>query len=232
MAIEQDATALEQQRATSPSPTSNRAAFWGLMAAIVVPLLPIGRWIARGNSVSADLIHELLWWIYAAAILLWLTRVERLPMRSIGFRRPTWKTLASAVAAAAALMAAMAFHYAVIVRVFHLDTAAAMHQLQTILSMPFWMRVLLVLRAAVVEEILFRGYMIEKARQLTGSSALAVAISVVAFTAAHFAGWGLVQLIPVSVGALVLALLYLWRRDLPSNILAHFLTDGAGFLLR
>ena len=31
---------------------------------------------------------------------------------------------------------------------------------------------------------------------------------------------------------MILALLYVGRRDLPSNILAHFLTDGAGFLLR
>lgn len=230
MAIESDATVLEQQRAVAPA--SRRAAFWGLIAAIILPLLPLGKLVAPGNSVAAVLGRELPWWIYAAAVLLWLTRVERLPLRSIGFRMPTWKTLASAVATAAALMAVMAFHYAVIVRVFHLDTAAALRQLQMILSMPFWERVLLVLRAAVVEEILFRGYMIEKVRQLTGSVALAVAISVVAFTAAHFAGWGLVQLIPVSAGALILALLYVWRRDLPGNILAHFLTDGTGFLLR
>jgi hypothetical protein len=25
-------------------------------------------------------------------------------------------------------------------------------------------------------------------------------------------------------------LLYVWRRDLPSNMLAHFLADAAGFL--
>jgi uncharacterized protein len=232
MAIELDTTALEERRSTSPGPASNRAAFWGLMAAIVVPLLPIGRWIAPGHSLAALLSRELLWWIYAAAVSLWLTRVERLPVRSVGFRRSTWKTLAFAVLAAAALLAVMTFHYAVIVRVFHLDTAAALHQQQMILSLPFWVRVLIVLRAAVVEEILFRGYIIEKVRQITSSSALAVAISVVAFAAAHFAGWGLVQLIPVAGGALILALLYVWRRDLPSNMLAHFLTDGAGFLLR
>jgi membrane protease YdiL (CAAX protease family) len=84
----------------------------------------------------------------------------------------------------------------------------------------------------VVEEILFRGYMIEKIRQLTGSAVLAVAVSVLTFTGAHYAGWGVVQLIPVFGAGVILALLYMWRRDLPSNMLAHFLTDGAGFLLR
>jgi membrane protease YdiL (CAAX protease family) len=120
----------------------------------------------------------------------------------------------------------------VIVRIFHLDAAAAMEQQRIILSRPYWYRVILVLRAAVVEEILFRGYIIEKVRQLTGSRSLAIALSVLAFTCAHFAGWGLVHLIPVFCSAIILALLYVWRRDLPSNMLAHFLTDGAGFLLR
>ena len=228
MAAEQD-TALTHERMAAS--TARRAAFRGLMLAIVAPLLPLGRWIFPGNSIAALLSREALWWIYAAAVLLWLTRVERLPLRSIGLRRPTWKTLVFALAAAFAILAVMTFHYAVIVRVFHLDTATAMRQMQAIRSLPFWLRVLLVLRAAVVEEILFRGYTIEKVRQLSGSAALAVMVSVVAFTAAHFTGWGLVQLIPVFGAALILALLYVWRRDLPSNMMAHFLADGAGFLL-
>jgi len=101
-----------------------------------------------------------------------------------------------------------------------------------ILSQPYWFRVLLVVRAAAVEEVLFRGYMIEKVRQLTGSAVLAIAVSVITFTWAHYGGWGPVQLIPVFGAGVIFAVLYVWRRDLPSNMLAHFLTDGAGFLLR
>jgi membrane protease YdiL (CAAX protease family) len=126
----------------------------------------------------------------------------------------------------------MILHMGVIVRVFHLDTTTVLEQQRMILSKPYWFRVVLVLRAAVVEEIVFRGYMIEKVRQLSGSGFLAVAVSVLTFTWAHYAGWGAVQLIPVFGAGTVLAFLYVWRRDLPSNMLAHFLTDGAGFLLR
>lgn len=97
---------------------------------------------------------------------------------------------------------------------------------------PYWYRFLLVLRAAVTEEILFRGYIIEKVRQLTRSTLLAIIVSVAAFTSAHLHGWGPVQLISVGAAAVVLAVLYVWRRDLPSNMLAHFLTDAAGFLTR
>jgi membrane protease YdiL (CAAX protease family) len=204
----------------------------GLAATLIFSLLPISRWIAPGDSLHALLCREAFWWIFAAAVLLWLAFAERLPLSSIGFRWPNWKTFLFAVAGAAAVLFVMAVHIGVIVRVFHLDTTAVLAQQRMILSRPYWFRVLLVLRAAVVEEILFRGYMIEKVRQLTGSAALAISVSVLAFTGAHYAGWGLVQLIPVFGAGVILALLYVGRRDLPSNMLAHFLTDGAGFLLR
>lgn len=38
------------------------------------------------------------------------------------------------------------------------------------MNTPYWYGILLVLRAAVTEEILFRGYLIEKVRQLSGSA--------------------------------------------------------------
>jgi membrane protease YdiL (CAAX protease family) len=89
---------------------------------------------------------------------------------------------------------------------------------------------LLVLRAGVVEELLFRGYLMEKVCQLTGSRVLAVVVSVGAFSLAHLRGWGVAQLIPVTAVGLIFALLYVARRDLASNMLGHFLTDVAGFL--
>jgi membrane protease YdiL (CAAX protease family) len=204
----------------------------GLTAIVLLALLPIGRRIAPGDSIAASLTREAVWWIYAAAALLWLTFAERLPLSSIGLRFPTWKTFLFATVGAAAVLLVFILHMGVIVRVFHLDTTTVIAQQRMILSRPYWFRVLLVLRAAVVEEMLFRGYIIEKVRQLTGSAVLAIAVSVLAFTWAHFAGWGLVQLIPAFGAGVVLALLYVGRRDLPSNMLAHFLSDGAGFLLR
>ena len=169
----------------------------GLAATLIFSLLPVSRWIAPGDSIGALLSREAVWWIYAAAVLLWLAFVERLPLSSIGFRWPTWKTFLFALVGAAAVLFVMAVHIGVIVRVFHLDTTAILAQQRMILSRPYWFRVLLVLRAAVVEEILFRGYMIEKVRQLTGSAAYGnCCFPVLTFTGAHYAGWGVVQLIP------------------------------------
>ena len=205
-------------------------ALFGLVIAISLPLLPVGEWIAPGNSVQALLTREAAWWFYAAVVVTWLFHVERLPLSSIGLRRPTWRTFVFGLLGAAALLAVLVIHFAVIAPMFHLDPTAAIAERKLILMRPYWYRILLVLRAAVVEEILFRGYLIEKVRQLTGSLVLAVALSVLTFTYAHLSSWGIVHLIPVFGGGVIFALLYVWRRDLPSNILAHFVTDAAGFL--
>ncbi len=222
------ATQIESQRFRR----TNVRELCGLIVALILPQLPIGRWVAPGESISALLIRELVWWLYAVGVLAWLRAGEGLPISSIGLHRPTWKSLWYALAAAAALLVVFVIHFAVIVPLFHLNAGAAAAERSLILARPYWYRVLLVLRAAVVEEVLFRGYMIEKVGHLTGSPTLAISVSVAAFTYAHLAGWGLVHLIPVFGSGVIFAVLYVWKRDLSSNMIAHFITDAAGFLLR
>lgn len=202
----------------------------GLVLALAFGVLPISTWLVHGNSIGHLLAGDAVFWSCAAIILLWLTLVERLPLGSIGFRAPSWKGMILGIFAAMVLTAIQVIQFAVIIPMFHLSTAAIMARQQAIMHTPYWYRVQLVLRAAFTEEVLFRGYLIEKIRQLFNSTSLAVIVSVAAFTYAHLSGWGPIHLIAVSAGGLVLALLYIWRKDLPSNMFAHFLSDAAGFL--
>jgi membrane protease YdiL (CAAX protease family) len=183
-------------------------AFCGLAGALAFGLLPIAHWLVRGDSITEMLAREVIWWCFALAILLWMKFAERLPLSSIGFRRPTWRSVAFAVLAAVAVTAVMVLQFAVVIPLFHLSSSAAIAGQQAILKTPYWYRILLVLRAAVVEEILFRGYLIEKVRQLSGSTALAVIVSVAAFTYAHLRGWGAVHLIAVGASGVIFTLLY------------------------
>jgi uncharacterized protein len=220
--------------ATSDGQSTPRAtvlALCGLAGALLLDLLPISS-LVHGHSIGRLLARDTIVWCCALAVILWLTFAERLPLSSIGFRQPTWKGVGIGILTSIVITGFMVLQFAVVIPLFHLSTASIIARKQAIMSTPYWYRVLLVLRAAVTEEILFRGYLIEKVRQLTGSTALAVVISVAAFTYAHLRGWGPVQLISVSASGLVLALLYVWRRDLPSNMLAHFLADAAGFLTK
>jgi uncharacterized protein len=172
-----------------------------------------------------------IFWVYALIAVLWVRCGEGQPLSSIGFRRPGWRTLWMALIGAVLLIGVETVHLTVIAPLFHLDTNTMMERRGQLLGMPLWFRVLLVIGAAVVEEILYRGFLIEKVRQVTGSTSLAFIISCVAFTYAHLSAWGWVQLIPVFMAGMVLAALYIWRRDLPANIGAHFITDAIGLLL-
>jgi len=211
-------------------PRAKILAFCGLGGVLAFSVLPIADWLVHGSSIGNLLARETVYWGFAAAVLLWLTCAERLPLNSIGFRPPTWKGFRIGIVAAVVLTAIQIFQFAVIIPLFHLRVAAIMIRQQAIMNTPYWYRVLLVFRAAVTEEVIFRGYLIEKVLQLSKSAVLAVILSVAAFTYYHLGGWGPVQLIAVGGGGLVFALLYIWRKDLPSNMVAHFLADAAGFL--
>lgn len=106
--------------------------------------------------------------------------------------------------------------------------ASAMTEL---LRTPFWYRLILVTRAAVSEELLFRGYPIERLLELTRNHLIAGIVPWAAFTVAHLSFWGWAQLIVAGYGGLVLTVLYLWRRNLWANMLAHWIADAAGFLM-
>lgn len=223
--------ALQRARTVNARSGTGRA-LAGLCSALVFGMVPLGKWLAPGDSLPHLLVREGLWWTYAAVLLAWLHFAEKLPLSSIGLRRVTWKSFVFALLAAFASIAIMGVQFSIVIPRLHLDASQVLAQQRALLALPYWLRVLLVLRAGVVEEILFRGYLMEKIRQLTGSVALAVLVSVATFTFAHLAGWGWVQLIPVAAIGLLFALLYAGRRDLPSNMLGHFLTDAAGFLTR
>src|SRR5205823_2213248 len=152
------------------------------------------------QNYAADVLHldpftgrELFFWGLAALVLLWSLMVEGRGLASIGLRVPDWKTAVFGVLGAGVILggAGGALHY--LTPILHLEHNA--EALQKMLDLPYPARVMLVLRAAVVEEILFRGYAIERLQELTGSRVVAGAVSLAAFTFAHLAYWGWTQLI-------------------------------------
>jgi membrane protease YdiL (CAAX protease family) len=127
------------------------------------------------------------------------------------------------------MVAGMAGIYMVIFPALGLSANESMTA--SIQSMPFWFRIFLILRAAVFEELFYRGFMIERLTELTRLRWLAALVSLGAFTLAHVNGWGWAHLMIAGFGGIVLTTLYLVRRDLACNMLAHFLTDAVAFLV-
>jgi membrane protease YdiL (CAAX protease family) len=201
----------------------------GLLLSLGVALLPLGPWGKAYSGLGKLLGGEVLWWVAVVILLLYVAFVERRPFSSIGFRRPRTLDILIAIVAGVLLVAGIVFIYAVVFPLLHLQMNAG--EMKSLLSTPFWYRFLLVTRAAVAEELLFRGYPIPRLSELAGSRWIAALLSWAAFTYAHLASWGAAQLIVAGYGGVVLTILFLWRRNLWANMLAHWIGDGAGFLL-
>jgi len=201
----------------------------GLLLAFGLPELLLGLRLAPGDSLTARLLREGVWWACGAAMLSYVLLVERRPLSSIGFRRPNLQTFSIAVPAALVMLATVVLSYAVVFPALglHVNQAAV----ASITHNPIWLITAMVARAGVVEEVLYRGYPIERIQELSGSKWIGAVVSTLVFILAHLSGWGPEQLIVVFFGAVLLALLYLWRRDLMCNMLAHFLADLIAFLL-
>ncbi len=85
--------------------------------------------------------------------------------------------------------------------------------------------------AGIFDETLFRGYVLERLASALGSKWAAGGVTVALFTLGHLPAVGLTHLPPVFIVSVFVTLLYLWRRDLVVNIVAHATIDAVALLL-
>ena len=176
----------------------------GLIAAIAGP--PLLVLLGRGASFTTKVLLEVAYWAIAAFVL-WMV-----PLKSIGLRRPTWMTWLSAAVL-------WIFCWFVLPRGTTPEMQSALHELA---ALPLWFRVVAGATGGIIEEILYRGYTIERLIWLTHRQWLAATVSVVAFTLAHIPAWGAGYSLAADLPfGIVMTLFYLWRRDLVANIVAH-----------
>lgn len=199
----------------------------GLLLALGGIALPFGTWDHASASIGHMAANELVYGGLVAAVLGYVLWIERRPLASIGFKMPGRQDILVALVAGIVLIALLAVIYLVVFPALHWDET---QQLRKLLVVPFWLRFISVVRAAVSEEILFRGYAIERVQELTGSRVAAGMFTWAIFTLEHVSYWGWHHLLVAGAGGAVLTALYLWRRNLWGNMLAHFMVDAAGFL--
>lgn len=207
------------------------AAVIGVLFLLIAAFAPLDAWGQRlfGQEIGPNYSREILWWVLTLGVYAYVLVVERRALSSIGLHRPRLLDIGLALLTAALLVVGFVPIELFIFPVLHLHMN--MHVYDMIKDSPLPYRVLLVTRAAVAEETIFRGYSIERLQQWSGSRWLAGAVTWALFTYAHLQTWGVAQLIVAGYGGLLLTVLYLWRRNLWANMLTHWLADAAGFLL-
>jgi uncharacterized protein len=213
-----DAMALPPRSTLS---TSSRLAawvglFWALFGMLIIREVVKRSFPAGG--VGPNSLREAFMLASAAALLLLVTRWEKLPLSSIGLGTSRWWKSALwglATAAVCALAAGLLVHFTG----YGKGSAAA-----AIDRLPLWLVTVIVARAGIVEELFYRGYAIERLQTIGLGRWTASAIPLVIFAVGHWTGGAANILIAFVLGAILTAF-YLWRRDLVSNMFAHFLVD-------
>lgn len=200
----------------------------GLVLALGLPELGLSRLLFADSPIGARIGRELTWIAFGALMLVWVVKVERLPLSSIGLRRPTRGTIGWGLAATVALMATVMLTLAVVAPMLGLRQNMA--ATACVVQVPLWLLLLTPVVAGVTEEIIYRGYAIERLARLTGRRWLGGVLAGAAFLAVHWS-WGGLQMIVVAFATVILVGLYQWRRDLACCMVAHVLTDLIGFAL-
>ena len=88
-----------------------------------------------------------------------------------------------------------------------------------------------VITAGVFEETAFRGYALERLAPYVGGRWAAATLTLVLFALAHASAVGTAHLPPILIVGGLVTLLYLWRRDLLLNMIAHSTIDAIGLIV-
>jgi membrane protease YdiL (CAAX protease family) len=164
-------------------------------------------------------------WLAVVLLLLYVVGVEREPLSSIGIRVPQWRDVGLALLIGGVALCVGGGLY-LLVHGPGFDAGTVTGQIMNTLGLKA--RIHVAVNAAVVEELLFRGLLIERLIRLFGRPWLAGAISFVLFVGGHYltGSASLAQTLTVDVvGGLALVWLYLLRRNVLLCMMAHAVGD-------
>jgi membrane protease YdiL (CAAX protease family) len=157
-------------------------------------------------------------WLVAIVLLVIIKVGEGLPLSSIGLGTARWgkSILWGFVLGVACLLVGGAL---VALTKFTGGEAGKAFE-----KLPVWLLSLIVLRAGVVEELCYRGYAIERLHAVGLPRGLAAGVPLLIFGVGHWTGGWANILIALVLGAM-LALFFIWRRDLVANMIGHWFVD-------
>jgi membrane protease YdiL (CAAX protease family) len=202
-----------------------------LVALAGPPLLVIvsRRTFGEFPSVGVQLVLQLVLCAFAGVVLYVVIHSERLPLSSIGLRRPGRSTVISGLLVGLCILYLLPLVTAPLIRV--LDLGGFERGLEKLVRLPVWFRVFVAVTGGTVEETLYRGYAVERLAAITGRCWLGGLIAAIAFGLAHIPSWGIGPALgaDLPLGA-VMTVFYLWKRDLAANSLAHSTALFVGLL--
>jgi membrane protease YdiL (CAAX protease family) len=163
------------------------------------------------------------------AILSIVVLAENRPLASLGLRWPSVSTFLWALGMSVFLIGVLG---PVLLRLpVWLGLPDFERTLADLARLPVWYLAVAVIIGGIAEEILYRGYALERLTAFLGNGWLAGALVVALFGVAHIPLWGVGPALTTMVSGAALTAFFLWHGDLVANILAHVATDFVGIVL-
>lgn len=160
----------------------------------------------------------------AAGVVLVVVLWEKKPLTELGIQKQTKRTIIFALCASIVIVVAGSLISLLLIKVLGMPTPALLTD--QILKFPVWFSVWLVISSSVAEEVLFRGFAIERLGRLTGNIWWGGLITLIWFTALHLPLGLTYSLVIVMPSSALLTLLYIWRRDLVTTAIVHFVFNA------
>ena len=201
---------------------NNKKSLIGLIVFLGAPFL------LKFLHIENILLREVgMWLLLLFFIILWVYFVEKRTIASIGWKKVTVKTIFGGIGLG--LVAFILFGISnVVIQTIGLELNQEVGELFA--SQTFIVLLLISLRAAVVEEVLYRGYAFERINELTKSKWIAALVPVIIFMLMHLS-WGVGHLVFVFFAGGLFMLVYISKRNLGLVMIAHFVTDVIAMLV-
>jgi len=210
----------------------------GIILAISTPILQklMIPWCEQTFRFPLDrLVSLLVFWVVLITVLVYSIFVDGFLPAAFGFRRENrplrvrlieWIT---AVLAAVAAGAVLIFFSQYVRKLLNSEPPPA---LELVRMLPWWVLIPAWLTGSFTEEVLFRSYPIERLTAMTGRRRLAAACTLLAFSLMHLLSWDWIHVLTaVFPGAVLLTLLYLWKRSLSFVVIVHAVINAPLLLL-
>ena len=175
-----------------------------------------GQPLGDGLTIIRELTNFIL-----VGILCWIIiNKEVLQLDSIGIRKIAWKqtaiwTIITGLFCFVGLVICL-----VVIQAFGWEYGKT----KSTVKLSMLTTTLIMLRAGIAEEVFFRGYIYERLHFLLKNKWIAVALSVIPFALLHYTQGVPGIFIALVLGG-ILTVMYLWKRNLKANMIAHFLID-------
>lgn len=182
----------------------------------------------HANEIHVRYAMVIEWLILFFLLLVWIPIVEKKSLKSIGFGKFKWRHLwmgffGFVLATFALIISGL---------ILEANGLEPIRSLQAVLKTYDFLTLLgLFLTGTILEEIFYRGYLIERLGDLLGRRWLAGLVSWIAFTLVHLKFFGLGPTIDVSILSAALVLLYLKERSIWPCMVTHGINNALSYLI-